>query len=291
MLVVNHWLPYFTKRYGHYWPRTYMCIDTEYTGGNADKDLIVEVGHCIVEDGVVVDSLNLVLDWTQSTIVPRQWLSRRLAWVKNQVGVGWTIDEAKMQREGVDAIEGLKFYYQLLQTWKKRNLPFVAHNGYFADEHMLDGNFSGFISKRFSFGEDLLLDTGAIYKATRFLESPEADDQDKRKKMLPQANDSLRDYFKRVTHVSLAGIKWNLLACLDHYDLVNKRGINTKTLHNAGNDARCTHYLMEEFFSLITHNNDPGTCCEDRYALERTITEELAKATQLNTEKAKTKES
>ena len=62
-MIVNEWEPYFTENYGHQFPDTYLCIDTEYTGGNEREDLITEIGHVMVQNNVVVDRMNIVLNW------------------------------------------------------------------------------------------------------------------------------------------------------------------------------------------------------------------------------------
>lgn len=54
-MIINEWGEVFTAKYGRDFPRSYMCVDTEFTGSNERDDLIVEIGHTMVEDCKVVD--------------------------------------------------------------------------------------------------------------------------------------------------------------------------------------------------------------------------------------------
>ena len=65
-MIANYWEPWFTEKYGHHFPSTYMCVDTEFTGFDADKDIIVDMGHVIVEDGRIVDERSVLIDWTKT---------------------------------------------------------------------------------------------------------------------------------------------------------------------------------------------------------------------------------
>ena len=250
-MIINHWRKEFTKLYGHYFPETYLCIDTEYTGGSADKDVIMEIGHTMVENRTVVDKLNIVLDWSQSTIVPRHWLERRMRQRSLDMGDNWKFTWEFMKREGIEPVKALQFYYDLITTWLGRGLICVAHNGYFADERMLAGNFAGFLKKDFDFGENGLFDTGAIVKGTLALS---ADIETRfREKFFPLAGDTLKSYFKRCTHAKAKGVKWNMKTCLEYFNLQDK--VDATKLHTAQYDSWCCHLLMEEIRKRITKLN------------------------------------
>lgn len=277
-MIINQWPKTFTSLYSHFWPASYMCLDTEYTGGNASKDLIMEIGHCIVEDGKVVDRLNLVLDWSRSPVVPNHWLRSRLNHQRLQMGDKWRITWEVMKQEGIDPIEALSFYYDLFAVWSDRDLPFVAHNGYTADERMLAGSFEGFLQKPFTFGDQSLIDTGAIHKATLISQSSSPDLERAKLKAVPKSGDSMRSYFKRVAGMHAKGIYWNVKSCLEYYGLIEKYSLDEESFHSAGFDAYCTHLLMEEYRSRVTHNHGPGSGIESPEAFARTIEEGLAES-------------
>ena len=58
-MIINEWDSVFTQKYGHEFPSSYMTFDTEFTGGSEHDDLVLEIGHALVEEGKVVDSLKI----------------------------------------------------------------------------------------------------------------------------------------------------------------------------------------------------------------------------------------
>jgi DNA polymerase III epsilon subunit-like protein len=282
-MIINHWRPEFTKLYGHYFPESYLCWDTEYTGGNREKDLIMEIGHCMVEDRQVVDRLNIVLDWSQHPEVPEDWLRRRLNHQRLQMGDRWRVTWEVMKEEGIHPVKALQFYYKLFRTWSKRQLPFVAHNGYQADERMFSGNVEGFLVKRWQFGDNELIDSGAIHKASLLLDSVDPKHIDLKPRVLPKAGDTMRTYFKRVCHTPAKGVYWKMLDCLQYYNLDEAHHLDLDQLHNAEYDSYCCHLLMEEYRSRVTHNNsgESGIATSEEFA--RMFEEEMA-SSKLETE-------
>jgi len=276
-MIVNHWAPTFTKLYGHHFPRSYLCWDTEYTGGNAEKDLIMEIGHCMVEDGVVVDRLNVVLDWSLHPEVPNEWIRKRLRRVEGQMGPRWRIRWDVMKEEGIHPVKALEFYYRMFKVWSDRGLPFVAHNGYKADERMFAGNCEGFLVKRFSFHDNELIDSGAIHKATVIWNSRDPLHSDLRGRVLPTTEDTMRSYFKRVANVHAKGVFWRMEHCLEQYGLIEKYDLDVNNLHTAEYDAYCTHLLMEEYRSRVTQNNSGESPTDSPEAFSRMFDEEMAK--------------
>ena len=148
-MIVNEWEPYFTENYGHQFPDTYLCIDTEYTGGDERNDLIVEIGHVMVQNNVVVDRMNVVLDWFSYKDINREFVQYKLDNIRAIMGDDWRLTRPVMEAEGIHPTKAFRFYYELFKTWHERELPFVAHNGRKAEERMLRGNFNRFINKPF----------------------------------------------------------------------------------------------------------------------------------------------
>lgn len=279
-VIINHWGPQFTALYGHIFPESYLCVDTEYTGGNEAKDLIVEIGHTLVENRQVVDQFSVVLDWSNHPIVPDHWVRlalRRIELKMAESNRPWRVTYEVMKDEGIKPEKALQFYYQLFQTIKQRKLLFAAHHGYFADERMLRGHFEGFLGKTFRFGENDLFDTGAIEKASVCLDSPDPEVVKKRKLFLPREGDTLEKYFRRVVGARIKGVYWNLQHCAKKYNIHEKFGLDANNHHTAGFDSLVVHYLMEEFRSRVFRSNAGESGLESPAAFQRMFEQEMAK--------------
>ena len=246
-MIINEWGEVFTAKYGGDFPRSYMCVDTEFTGSNERDDLIVEIGHTMVEDCKVVDELNVVLNWYPTKYVEEGWLDYKLNNMRHIIGAGWRLTPAVVKAEGMDPVKALRFYHKLFATWSKRGLPFVAQNGQTADERLLRGNFNRFINKPFEFPDNGYFDTGGIYKANKLWTSDSPDHTHLKAIMLPHRSDTLKAYFHRVIFTRVAGLKWNMKAMLDEYGIREKHNMKDEQFHTAGFDAKCLHYVMEEY--------------------------------------------
>ncbi len=250
-MIVNYWPDWFRALYGGAWPRSYCCVDTETTGYYHTEDVVTEWGHCLVEDGKVVDRLSLVVDWTGRDVPPDFWLRNRLFRVKQSMefsGKACHMTYGRMQKEGMKPERAFAFIQQFTDTIKTKRIPFVLHNHSF-DEKMLSVNFLQFgFGKGFSFG-DLLIDTEAIEKASQIPENV---------RVHPKKSDSLRDYFLRVKHTRVNGLKSNMDEhCFPKYKLGEKYGIAKADLHSAKTDSYCCHLLMQEFAALVTDPQQP----------------------------------
>jgi hypothetical protein len=248
-LIVNRWPAWFRNLYGGEWPHNYVCFDIETTGYSFKQDVITEIGHCLVQDGKIVDELTIVLDWTNHDIVPDAWLRRALTQVQNSMaasGRRYHITYEKMQADGMEPEKALAFYRDLFETFKSKDMIFASHGGYVFDETMISANFTGFgiDAKGFHLGDNNMLCTDGLEKATQIPDHP---------RVQVVTGDTLRSYFHRVRYTNKAGIKSNLdTHCFNKYDFAHKYGMHRRDLHGAGPDCRCVHYLMEEYRSRIT---------------------------------------
>lgn len=245
-MIINEWDSAFTANYDHTFPDTYLCLDTEYTGGDERADFVMEIGHVMIQDRKVVDRLNVVLDWSSHPGVDHELLRHKLNNIQSIMGSDWRITWDVMQKEGIAPFKALKFYQKFFSTWNKRNLPYVAHNGRTAEERMLRGVFNRYLDRSFVIGDNQLWDTGAIFKATSLFESMDPSHSHFRWKCFPQQSDSMRDYFDRVIGLRVRGLRWKLKLCLEHYGLLDKLGDDHR-YHQAVHDAYCSHLLMEAF--------------------------------------------
>src|SRR5271156_1357307 len=67
------------------WPDDYLVFNTQTTGLDVHRDLIVEVGIGMVEKRQLVYQTTVVLDWTQEPSVDQAWLAERLQQTRSQV--------------------------------------------------------------------------------------------------------------------------------------------------------------------------------------------------------------
>ena len=276
-MIANLWDSAFTAQYGHEFPNTYLCFDTEFTGSSEASDLVLEIGHTMVENGEVVDQVNYVLNWYAYPDIKEAWLTYKLNAMRSIVGPKWRLSPEVIKAEGKDPVTILRFYHKLFSTWQKRNLCFVAQNGQNADERMLRGNFFRYLNKPFGLPDNAYFDTGGIFKATQVYTSPQT--QNYKLEVLPLRSDTLKGYFRRVINTRFSGIKWSLPVILQHYDLIKKHNLDMNQHHTAGFDSRCLHYIMEAFRAELS--NQPKQAKKTDFLspahLEELLNEEIQK--------------
>lgn len=249
-MIVNYWPQWFRRLYGGGWPKSYCAIDIETTGYSFSEDVVTEWGHCLVEDGEVVDRLSLVVDWTGRRTPPEFWVENKLRQVRQGMalkGKHYHIDSDLMRAEGMKPEKAFNFITKFCDQIRAKGIPFVAHNGFF-DEKMLSANFLQFkFGAGFSYG-DRYIDTAGIEKASQLTDNA---------RMHPKMNDTLRSYFTRVQYTRVQGVLCNMEPhCATKYDFAGKHGITQKDMHGARTDSYCCHLLMQEFAALVT---DPQT--------------------------------
>lgn len=243
-MIVNFWPHWFRKLYGGEWPRSYCAVDTETSGYSPTEDVVTQWGHCLVEDGKVVDRLSLVIDWSDRDVPPDWWLQRRLSqveWGMRQAGKTCHMTYERT-RGGKPPEKAFAFIRKFTETIKAKQIPFVLHGGVF-DEKMLSANFLAHkFGPGFSFG-DYVLDTEGIEKASQLTDH---------ERVHPKKGDTLRAYFHRVKYTRAPGVKSNLDDhCFKKYALA-EAGVAFEGLHDAYEDAYCCHLLMEKFGRLVT---------------------------------------
>ena len=241
-MIIKHWSKGFRAQYGNEFPTDYTSFDTETSGFNRSKDLIVEWGHCMVRDCKVTDRINIAVNWFGSGLVPDEWVEQRLLQVarKIKVNTGRTthITAEYLRKKGVPVNEALPWIHEILSTLLDQGEMLVSHNGWNYDVSMLENHFRDFLEDEFVFPDNQMFDTGAIEKASQV-----EDDINFR----PQPGETMKAYFKRVAYRPAKGIKWNLDMCVEKYRLVERYGVDPNATHQAGHDAWLLHFLMEEF--------------------------------------------
>jgi hypothetical protein len=243
-VIVNNWPAAFLEKAGGF-PSTFVAFDLETTGFDRKTDVIIEIGHVLVEDGVVTDELSVLLDWSKSSVVPVHWLVDRIAGLRQTLsdkGIAHHLPYERLCKEGIDPIEALRFYRDFFEQLKAQGMPVVGHNVYRFDEPMLEANLLGFqVCDEFAFGDWQLWDTLALEAAT--IHGPG------NPKALVKADDTLRTWMYRSSYLRA---ETNLTrTLLKKYDLAAKHGLNTLDSHSACYDARLCHHLMQEYRAML----------------------------------------
>lgn len=249
-MIAATWPDWFWTNFpGGKFPDTVLCFDLETSGYSLELDVITQFGHVMVENGKVVDRLQIIVDWTGRDVPPDSWLRDRLASLQRHLrekGSACGITYQRMQQEGVKPEKALRFYYDLFMAIKAKGVPCAAHNGYGFDEQVLESNFAGFgVANGFDFGENGLIDTDLLERANQVPEHP---------RVKPWRGDTLRSYFGRLRGLRLKGIKSNLdTHCFGRYSFA-ERGVRREDMHTADVDAFCVHLLLESFRAALARN-------------------------------------
>lgn len=259
-MLTRPWPLSFLLRFGGELPNSYLALDVETSGFDLKRDVITEIGHCLVVDGQVTNRLNLVVDWRGHPIVSEDWLSERMNRLHDSMasqGVTCRQNWARMEAEGLKPDEVFGTYLELFKTLRQKEtvFPFVGHNIQF-DESMLHANLTGFgYARSFAFKDDEFFDTNALERWRQYLERlplgatlqtfPD-------RRWLPTAQDTLRSYFKRVGRLGGSQIKSKLSEHLvPRYKFVERFGIDVTKAHTADHDAYIAHLLMQELRNAV----------------------------------------
>lgn len=233
-------------------PDDYLSIDLETTGfafksrkdtstsGVSGDDLITETGYCYVRNRQAQTYHWNVLDWTRSPFVEADFLRyrlQRLAKHMGETGRQCHMTWERMAAEGEDPQDVLYAYYNRLMDAREAGHKLAGHNIVLFEHRVIQDAFHEWLGIDFQFEEEELIDTAAIEKAILT-------------GVLPQPQESLLKYFRRVLSARTPGLRWNIDHCIEKYQLVEKYALDTKQLHTAGFDSMAVHLLIEEFREL-----------------------------------------
>lgn len=248
LVIVSRWPEEFRRLYGGSWPDSYACVDIETSGFDPNADLILEFGLCLVQNRELVTRTNVVINWDGHPAVVPWWLRERIDQRNRRMaldGKPQLLDYDTLVREGVKADKVLVWMWEMLDNLRQNGWMLVGHNAYSFDERMLAANFDRFLEgiPAFRFGENGLIDTGCIEKASQAADDPE---------LVPWPGDSLESYFRRVANRRLPGVRWNLdTHCFEKYGFDSRPGVSRADCHSAGADAYLCHLLMEEYRKAV----------------------------------------
>lgn len=222
-------------------PEDYLVIDTETTGRDVDKDLILQLGWCQVVNRRVVDNDGVILNWGRKPYIDPSWVARRMGQTaaemkKKHMVYPWDMD---VLSHGQNPVEALTDFLERLCDVREKGQVIVAHNGVSLDFPIISSHFRRFLKLNFEFQPEEVWDTGALEKACQldeFLYGSE----------LPG------DFAWRVIERNTdRGINWSLHEhVIPKYNLTVRYNLDLLKSHTAPFDAYVTHLLFEEFRTL-----------------------------------------
>lgn len=219
-------------------PKDYLAIDLETTGFSREHDMITQMAWVNVIDGRIVDQGCDILDWTP--MVDNYWLKRRLEDTTIKMaekGDPFHMSAERMREEGRYPITVLDEWMDRMQKAVRTGHPLAAHNGTFDLSWICQAIFKRLgIELPLVKLNDLLWDTGTVEKASELGWLPSA-----------KAPRTEWQHYVRNAH---SRIKWSQKRCIEKYKLAERFGLNMDQLHDAGQDARVVHLLMEEYRRL-----------------------------------------
>lgn len=250
-MIISRWPAWFRDRMGGGVPGRYVVLDIETSGFDMKKDVVTEIGHCLVDGGRVVDRVAVLIDWTDHPVVDEDWLHDRLVGVGMKLsapGRPYHVTLERMKEEGLAPARAFAVYAELLATFKAKGVCVAGHNHLRFDEPMLQHNVVGFgygVAADFAFGENVF-DVNAIERAEQM-----ADDT----RVLPSPGETPREYLKRLTYMQPKDdrrVLSNLVPfCAEKYNLAGRYGVDLDDAHRADHDAYLTHLVMETWRDLV----------------------------------------
>lgn len=237
-------------------PENYLVVDLETSGFDPTKDVILQVGHCVVKDRQVVDRGSFLLDWTQGrgprwhnhagTQQPQAgpdlaWLQARVAETEKQIraqGKQFHTTWERLCAEGHNPWDILEEYRTWFKEVSGNGWFLLTHNGYAFDIKFFDNHFDRFLNRPGKHFDCSIFDTGAILKAAQL-------------PTLPHAGETPETFARRVASVRRKGLRWSLSEyAVPRFGLEKKHDLDPLQAHDAGYDAYVTHLLFEHLREL-----------------------------------------
>jgi DNA polymerase III epsilon subunit-like protein len=229
------WYERFYRAYGPH-PSDYLCFDCETTGLSIERDLPVQIGHCLVHNRKVVHKGSYYLNWLKHPSISRGQLADQLdrvaaSFARN--GKTFHITLATLLQEGIDPLEALRYYLELFRENGAGGGVLVGHNIIRFDWPMLFDKFDAFLSEVWTVDPDSLWDVGVIEKARQL-------------QLWPNAGEDFLSFQRRAHRAYSRGkAKWSSEHCIAKYGLADRHNLDTERLHDAEFDSYVSHLLFE----------------------------------------------
>jgi DNA polymerase III epsilon subunit-like protein len=214
-------------------PCDYLVFDLETLGFDPARDMIVQLGFCLVRDCEVVHDL-----WdTDSSAMILKWPAECFEGRDGAINVHGITPE-KSAAEGVDPDEVFGIVEDVVAYANKEGMQFCGHNLFAFDHGFLKRAMSD-RGKKMDISQDSLIDTAMIVKAMQLGMKPDVDER-------------AYSYYARVKQFRARGVYYNLdRHCVKRFGLDAKHGVDPDAAHDAGYDCWMTHLVVEELNKII----------------------------------------
>ncbi|MCA9182056.1 MAG: hypothetical protein KDA51_11405, partial [Planctomycetales bacterium] len=135
----------------------------------------------------------------------------------------------------------IDFIWKLFNECRNRGFYFVGHNALAFDSEMVANVIREFTGNEWQFQGDELVDTGCLEKITRCYSAYLSPTQ----WLEPKPNEKLCAFMTRASRSVKQGVKWNIEACVERYQLCEKFGLCENDLHGAEADSFVCHLMIE----------------------------------------------
>jgi hypothetical protein len=220
-------------------PDNYLVIDTETTDVDVESPatLPVQLGYALVIDRKLEDSADYLVNWTLGPkAVPQPVFADALMRAKvgmERKGKIYHSTWESIGRDGLEPVEALRDFRDLVALALDHGYAIVAHNGYAFDRILLQ-HWWRRVGETLFIPPERLIDTGLLEKSYQMGWSP------------PLVDSCPRDYWYNKIRDARSRVRWSLDgACVTGYDLVARHKLDLSQAHNAGFDCVLCHYLLE----------------------------------------------
>jgi len=208
-------------------PADYLVIDFETSGlqfnpKEGSPSVIVQVGYAAVVDGKI--STNTA-----------HYLQRAAGTMSREAEQITQITDGMLQQFGEPPMEFYQRFVPLLELYIKSKCMIIGHNVVSFDVPFLlaELNRAGIA---FSFDENLIIDTGCLFKAAQI-------------GVRPGPVETLGSFLQRIRYTR-SRVKWNLAYAMAALELDRALNLDLEQAHDAGFDCFMVHLLFEKLKTM-----------------------------------------
>ena len=246
---MSSWFQNLTQYYT--FPRDYTTIDLETNGLSPETCEICVLGHTAVRNGIPSTPSETYINWWADPDVDHAAIEKRLLDTEKVMKTPHSVTgkvktflhtKEKLLACGRPPKEVFAEYLQLFEDLEARNETLVSHNGVAFDLPFLVAHLHNVLRINWKFREDLVYDTGIIFKSSQMATVPQ-----------PKPGETFYEFLRRVSRTPAKGVRWALDGhAEDTFHLREKAGVDESLAHTAGVDSLLTAYLYEEQRALAT---------------------------------------
>lgn len=232
-------------------PEDYLALDIETSGSDRKTDLVLEIGYCLVRGCRVVSRGSYLLNWEGWPGVSLSWLDERINQVRRAIefdrktgrptGQTFGITLDLLREHGWPPVKVMEFFAHFFNWVLSQKALVVGQNFWQFDYPRIRDCFAQTLGvDDFELTPWQVIDAGLLVRGNAV-----ARGHDSPAKVLAPNGHTAREYFQQLRYAPFKGALWNMRYCLETYGLLDKPGLNARSLHRASTDAYATHLLTE----------------------------------------------